>query len=104
MSVHTNTTLNGTMYTLMHISDLHRSSANPISNDELISGLVSDQERFAYEMPEITKPQAIIVSGDLVQGLPLGAPTYPDDLKAQYDEAFDLLIRLADAFTDGDRS
>jgi hypothetical protein len=92
------------MYTLMHISDLHRSSANPISNDELLSGLLSDQERFECETPEITRPQAIIVSGDLVQGLSLGAATYPDELKAQYDEALDLLIRLADAFTEGDRS
>jgi len=92
------------MFRLMHISDLHRSRTSPISNDELISGLVSDQERFLTEDPPIGNPDAIIVSGDLVQGLPVGDPTYPEGLEEQYEEALDLLVRLADQFTDGDRS
>ena len=30
----------------MHISDLHRSPRDPISNDELISALVHDRDRY----------------------------------------------------------
>jgi hypothetical protein len=92
------------MYTLMHISDLHRSEGDPIFNDELLSGIVSDQARYSAENPAISTPDAIIVSGDLVQGLPLGSSNYPDDLKKQYEEALELLIKFSDTFTGGDRS
>jgi 3',5'-cyclic AMP phosphodiesterase CpdA len=59
-------------YTILHISDLHRSPTHPIGNDELLSSLVSDFERAATEDPTFGPPDAIVVSGDLVQGVPLG--------------------------------
>lgn len=92
------------MYTLLHLSDLHRSKHDPISNDELLSCLITDSERHKTENPQITKPNAIIVSGDIIQGLPLGATDYPAALDIQYDEAIDLLAKLSDAFVEGDRS
>lgn len=92
------------MFTLLHLSDLHRSSADPISNAELVSGLIADAGRHGQETPPISQPDAIIVSGDTVQGMGLGATNYPDELQRQYEETLDLLIRLSDEFLDGDRS
>ena len=92
------------MFTLMHISDLHRSKSEPISNDELLSGLAADQERFHLESPAISQPNAIIVSGDVVQGLPMGSEDYPKGLQQQYDQAYELLTKMTDLFVEGDRS
>ena len=92
------------MYVLMQISDLHRSEVNLISNDELMSSLTADCGRFAVETPPIYPPNAIVVCGDLVRGLPLDSTEYPKVLEKQYADAFDLLTRLADTFLGGDRS
>ena len=88
----------------MHISDLHRSGDDHISNTELLSCLITDCERFSEETTPISIPEAIVVSGDLVQGLPLDSPDYPKKLERQYDEALELLVGLADKFIGGDRS
>src|SRR4051794_156320 len=72
------------MFTLLHIPDLHRSANEPFRNEEIMSSLVADVERYPSERPSISKPDAIIVSGDLVQGLPLRSPAYPAGLVAQY--------------------
>ena len=92
------------MFTLMHISDLHRSISAPISNNELLSSLVLDRDKCSNEQPSINNPDAIIVSGDLVQGLPIGHIGYPADLERQYEEAFAFLVELANTFVEGDRS
>ena len=92
------------MYTLMHISDLHRSAASPISNDELISCLLTDNQRFSLETPPISSPNALIISGDLVAGLPIKAGDYPSALERQFDEAHELIKRLADVFFEGDHT
>jgi len=83
---------------------MHRSSSDPISNDEIISSFVRDFERWAKERPPIRKPDAIIVSGDLIQGAPLGTADYQKVLSAQYEESFDLIARLASEFLSGDHS
>lgn len=92
------------MFTVLHISDLHRAVNEPFSNEEIISSLLADVVRYPLERPPISKPNAIVVSGDLVQGLSLDSTTYPAGLVAQYEVAFDLLRRLADTFLEGDRS
>lgn len=92
------------MYVLMQISDLHRSEASLISNDELLSSLTADCGRFIQETPPIHSPDAIVVCGDLVRGLSLNTSEYPESLKRQYADAFDLLNRFADTFLDGDHS
>ena len=92
------------MFTILHISDLHRSSADPISNKELVSALIADADRQSRETPRISRPDAVIVSGDLVQGLPVGNPDYPAGLARQYEEALELLLAICSLFLDGDRS
>ena len=93
------------MFTLLQISDLHRAASEPFSNEEIMSSLVADVARYPNRTPpSISKPDAIIVSGDLVQGLLLGSPAYPAGLIAQYEVALDLLKRLTDTFLGGDRS
>ena len=88
----------------MHISDLHRSPSEPIGNSELVAALERDVDRFQREEPPIAPPDAIIVSGDLVRGAPMGA-TDPDDVLAkQYEDAEDLLGQLATQFLGSDRS
>ncbi|MCH8206167.1 MAG: metallophosphoesterase, partial [Chloroflexi bacterium] len=74
------------MYTILHISDLHRSTKDHISNNELLMSLLNDFDRSAQETPPVRRPDGIIVSGDIVQGLPAGASEYPQGLERQYEE------------------
>ena len=60
--------LSDPMPVLMHISDLHRSSGEPVSNAELVAALERDLDRQQDESPAIARPDALIVSGDLVKG------------------------------------
>ena len=91
-------------YTILHISDLHRSPKDPISNEVLVSSLVSDFARSHQETPPINKPDAIVVSGDLIQGAPLFAPDHAASMSEQYEVALELLIELTDRFLHGDRT
>jgi hypothetical protein len=92
------------MFSILHITDLHRAKTDPISNAELISALVSDREQYATEDPPISAPQAIVVSGDIIQGVVLNNPNAADELSSQYQAAHDFLVDLADRFLHGDRS
>lgn len=92
------------MYVLMQIADLHRSEVNLMANDELLSSLTADYERFVGETPLINPPDAIVVCGDLIRGLPLDSTEYPEVLEKQYANAFDLLKRITDTFLGGDHS
>ena len=92
------------LYTILHISDLHRKGGSSVTNQELFSSLVADFQRSARETPALTRPDAIVVSGDLVEGLRLGSTNYPDSLRQQYQEAEELLVYLVNEFLGGDRS
>lgn len=92
------------MYSILHISDIHRSLDDPISNDELISSLRADRHRYCSEAPAICAPDAIVVSGDIIQGVSLGTANYVEELHLQYSVAEDFLARLAEEFVGGDRS
>lgn len=83
--------------TIAHISDLHRSSDNPISNIALLNSLIRDMD--VYTEQGIDKPDLLIVSGDIVQG-----DSDTGLLKKQYDEALDFLNNLAVNLFDGDKS
>lgn len=88
--------------TILHISDLHRSPDNPIPNISLFTSLVRDID--TYEIDEnISKPDLMIVSGDIVQGSNdlTNAGTI---LQEQYTEALDFLVKMADELFDGDRN
>lgn len=88
----------------MHISDLHRSPADPISNEELISTLVVDRDRYVGETCPIKSPNLIVISGDLIRGAPLGDQNHKNNIKDQYEIAYDFLINLTNRFLDGDKS
>ncbi len=81
------------MPTLLHISDLHRSPDEPIDNDTLLAAITADLDRFAmvHEAPE-----ALVVSGDLVQGVKLGSNDFDREMGRQYETAFDFVRRLCD--------
>ena len=90
------------MPTLLHISDLHRTSRPRLSNDELLAAIVSDATRWSSE--GIPRPELIVVSGDLIQGAELGATNSDNQIEDQYREAGDFLRRLGEEFLDSDRS
>ena len=49
------------------------------------------------------RPDAIVVSGDLVEGLPLESDAI-HRVSGTYQEATELLVSLSNEFLDGDRS
>jgi hypothetical protein len=92
------------MFCILHISDLHRARTDPITNSELISALVSDRDRYLREDPAIPAPSAIVVSGDIIQGVGLDHPSPDEALKEQYAAALAFLDELCRRFVGGDRS
>lgn len=92
------------MFSILHITDLHRAIADPISNAELISALISDREQYLREDPPIAQPQAIVVSGDIIQGVSLGHPNFEAELAIQYETAHSFLVELTERFLNGQRA
>ena len=90
------------MPTLLHISDLHRTSGPRFGNDELLAAIASDAERWSRE--GISSPDLIVVSGDLIQGASVNSPDPDSEIAAQYSEACGFLRHLAAAFVDSDLS
>ena len=92
------------MFSILHISDLHRSSEEPVDNNSLLAALLADRERYAGEAPRIPPPSAIVVSGDLIQGARIDAPNWQRSMKDQYAVADSFLAALCERFLAGDRS
>ena len=92
----------GLLPTILHISDLHRTSAPRLNNDELLAAIFSDATR--WEAEGIPWPDLIVLSGDVIQGV--RADTQEPDLAIaeQYAEATDFLEKLTAKFVDSDRS
>ena len=91
------------MFTILHLSDLHRSHQEPVDNTSLLAALVNDQDRARRETPQVPPPDAIIVSGDIIQGARVGERGWSDIIRDQYAVAEAFLGALADTFLDGDR-
>ena len=91
-------------FSILHISDLHRSPRAPISNGELISALVNDRDRYIHEDLSIAAPEAIVVSGDIIQGVSLGTDDFATEIEDQYAVAEAFLGELVQRFLEGDRS
>jgi hypothetical protein len=90
---------------VLHISDLHRDPANPISNDVLLDSLERDRDRYTSEEdPIILAPNLIIVSGDMVQGIKYATHDAEKKLREQYEEALHFLNELTKRFLNGDKS
>ena len=92
------------MFTILHISDLHRSREEPVDNDSLVAALLADCDRYMGETPIVPLPDAIVVSGDLIQGAPIGHAKWQNIMKDQYCVARDFLDHLVRRFLAGDRS
>ena len=90
--------------TILHVSDLHRDWGQEVTNDALLDSLTSDMERYVAEDPPIRRPDLIIVSGDIVRGVHPSTPNGEDELQRQYDQAQDFLLKLTDAFVEGNRN
>ncbi|MBN1611552.1 MAG: metallophosphoesterase [Polyangiaceae bacterium] len=91
-------------YSILHISDLHRSPDDPISNAELISALVADRDRYTHEDPQVAEPEAIVVSGDVIHGVPVGTSNHEARLAEQYAVAENFFHELTSRLLAGDRS
>lgn len=81
----------------------------PFNNEALLAALLGDAARYQMETPPIPGIDAIIVTGDIIQGLPLLSETvdageWKAGLAEQYNVAHDFLAGLADRFLGGDRS
>ena len=88
--------------TLLHISDLHRTSTPRLDNDELLSAILSDTKR--WEKEGIPYPEVIIVSGDLIQGTSVDHPNPDSEIASQYAEVGTFLRQLTDEVVDSDPS
>lgn len=64
--------------------------------------MASDANR--WETEGIPRPDLVVVSGDVVQGIGLDTDDPDSEIAAQYAEAGDLLCRLADEFVQSDHS
>lgn len=90
------------MPTLLHISDLHRTSTPRLGNYELLSAILSDTKR--WEKEGIPYPEVIVVTGDLIQGTSVDHPNPDSEIASQYAEVGTFLQQLANELVDSDLS
>jgi len=95
---------NNGIASIMHISDLHRSPKEEISNAALLSSLISDNDKYTTDEPRLIKsPDLIVVSGDIIRGS-IKTIGSDQEIKHQYKEAEELLISICEKFLNGERS
>jgi hypothetical protein len=83
---------------------LHRSRDEPVDNNSLVAALLADRDRYLGETPIVPSPDAIVVSGDIIQGAPIGHANWQDMMRDQYRVAGEFLGHLARRFLGNDRS
>ena len=89
---------------VLHLSDLHRDSENPISNQVLLDSLERDRDRYTKQGdPVIQSPDLIVISGDIVQGVGHESDNPKANLQQQYDEALAFLNELTARFISSDK-
>lgn len=91
------------IFSVLHISDLHRDPSDEVANEWLLDSLARDFYQFDEQTPRIMRPALCIVSGDLVHGVGPNTKDADQELKRQYAQAEGFLVGLADRFFDGDR-
>lgn len=91
------------MFSILHISDLHRDLKDEIPNGWLLDSLELDFQQFDDQSPTIMRPNLCIVSGDLVYGVRPDKADADSELRRQYEQAEEFLIGIADRFFGGNR-
>lgn len=91
-------------FSLLHISDLHRDLSDEVTNEALLYSLERDFDRFEHQADPIPRPKICIVTGDLVYGATPQKSDVDEELKRQYEQAYDFLSGLTNRLLDGDRS
>lgn len=91
-------------FSILHISDLHRDMNDEMANEWLIASLARDFDNFSKQDVPILKPSLCVVSGDLIYGVSPSCENSEFEIRRQYQQAKDFLIRLAEKFFDGDRN
>lgn len=92
--------------TIMQFSDLHKSASAFDSDNALISSIVSDIARYQTEETPISKPDILVVCGDIIRG----SESYVNfdssilEIKQQYKDANDFLNKLCNRLFDGDKN
>lgn len=86
--------------TLMQSSDLHKIVAAYDNTKALVSSIVSDMARYTKEEIVISKPNLLIICGDIVQG----SESSTEEIEKQYVEASDFLNQLCKEVFDGDKN
>lgn len=93
------------LVTIMQFSDLHKSASALDSDNTLISSIVSDISRHQTEVTPISKPNILVVCGDIIRG----SESYVNfdssilEIKQQYKDANDFLNKLCNKLFDGDK-
>jgi len=91
--------------TLMQFSDLHKSEGSSENDNVLISSIVSDINRQKSEDPKISKPDFLVICGDIIQGSANGS-SYEEgiqEINIQYKEAEKFLDHLCQKLFNGDK-
>ena len=86
-------------FTILHISDLHKPKNCNLNT--LFYSLQTDCE--AYTKDGISKPEIIVISGDIAEGSKNDGLKAKTIIRSQYAEAKMFLENLTDYFLDGDR-
>jgi predicted phosphodiesterase len=74
--------------TILHLSDIHRTSDEPVTNDHILHALRADLKRQQVN-EKLPKPDILVISGDLTQA----------GREEEYEEAFSLINALKDELT-----
>ena len=89
------------MFSILHISDLHKDAGSRISNTSLLESLRLDKERYLTE--GLLAPNLAVVTGDIVYGVTSLEAGSDEALTAQYEDAENFLVELSKLFFKGDR-
>ena len=87
-------------YSILHISDLHK--PENCNFDSLFYSLQTDCEVYTNE--GISKPEIILISGDIANGTKDEGPNAEAIIRNQYADAKQFLEKLTQYFLDGDKS
>jgi len=74
--------------TILHLSDIHRTEDEPVTNSNILEALVADLHR-QQEQEGLPKPDLLVISGDLTQSAD----------KDEYEDAYNLIDALKNELT-----